>query len=135
MRSAKDSSQRHSNILHSNNGASNKFIGGALLRSSNNGSAAADHGSNFEHEDSNGLSQHGGAAASSSSSNGLSRIISAASDLFDGGDAEAAALFETEDQHANFVPLEPPLGDEDYLFSLDMGEGISDLFDAYDLTF
>jgi len=65
--------------------------------------------------------------------NGMSTIISAAADLFEG--EGGASLFETEDQHANFVPLEPPLADEDYLFSLDMGEGISDLFDAYDLTF
>ena len=54
-----------------------------------------------------------------------------------GGGAGGASLFETEDQHSvnNFVALEPPLAEDDYLFSLDMGEGISDLFDAYDLTF
>ena len=94
--------------------------------------------SNEHYEDSSTSSSTTG-----SSSNGLSTTTasvvhavaaSATADLFDDADG-GASLFETEDQHANFVPLEPPLADEDYLFSLDMGEGISDLFDAYDLTF
>ncbi|XP_033640751.1 transcription factor E2F3-like [Asterias rubens] len=46
-------------------------------------------------------------------------------------------LMETEDQNStddfdDFVPLSPPAVD-DYLFALGDNEGISDLFDAYDL--
>ncbi|XP_052271226.1 transcription factor E2F3-like isoform X2 [Dreissena polymorpha] len=44
-------------------------------------------------------------------------------------------LLQTEDQHQNddnFVQLEPPIGAlEDYMFSLEETEGISDLFDNY----
>nr|WAM57595.1 E2F transcription factor 3 [Mulinia lateralis] len=43
-------------------------------------------------------------------------------------------LLQTEDQNAddNFIQIEPPLGPlEDYMFSLEQGEGISDLFDSY----
>ncbi|KAL4218266.1 E2F transcription factor 3 [Mactra antiquata] len=43
-------------------------------------------------------------------------------------------LLQTEDQNIddNFVQIEPPLGPlEDYMFSLEQGEGISDLFDTY----
>ena len=44
---------------------------------------------------------------------------------------------ETEDQNStddfdDFVPLSPPAVD-DYLFALGDNEGISDLFDAYDI--
>lgn len=45
---------------------------------------------------------------------------------------------QTEDQHVDMLPflnLEPPLSDEDYNFALSQGEGIADLFDAYDLKF
>ncbi|KAI8505938.1 E2F transcription factor 3 [Branchiostoma belcheri] len=45
-------------------------------------------------------------------------------------------LPQTEDQDQeiqDFVALSPPLMEDDYLFSLSPGEGISDLFDAYDL--
>ena len=46
-------------------------------------------------------------------------------------------LMETEDQNStddfdDFVPLSPPAVD-DYLFALGDNEGISDLFDAYDI--
>lgn len=50
-------------------------------------------------------------------------------------------LPQTEDQHFGsdpqnfdipFVQLEPPMAMEDYMFSLEDGEGISDLFDACD---
>ena len=46
-------------------------------------------------------------------------------------------LLQTEDQNSpgdleDFVPLSPPAVD-DYLFALGDNEGISDLFDAYDL--
>ncbi|XP_074657236.1 transcription factor E2F3-like [Tubulanus polymorphus] len=49
-------------------------------------------------------------------------------------------FLKTEDQHSDDVPapflqLEPPICDEDYTFSLDYSEGLSDLFDAYDLSF
>ena len=49
----------------------------------------------------------------------------------------ALDLLQTEDQNSNdplddFVPLSPPAVD-DYLFALGDNEGISDLFDAYDL--
>ena len=43
-------------------------------------------------------------------------------------------LLQTEDQNIdeNFVQVEPILGSlEDYMFSLEEGEGISDLFDSY----
>ena len=42
---------------------------------------------------------------------------------------------QTEDQNfdAHFEALEPPLSDVDYMFSLEQGEGISDLFDAFDV--
>ncbi|OWF38896.1 Transcription factor E2F3 [Mizuhopecten yessoensis] len=43
-------------------------------------------------------------------------------------------LQQTEDQEidAPFMALEPPLDMDEYIFSLNGGEGISDLFDAYD---
>lgn len=44
-------------------------------------------------------------------------------------------LLETEDQNGlddDFVALSPPAVD-DYLFALNDNEGISDLFDAYDI--
>ncbi|XP_013413632.1 transcription factor E2F6 [Lingula anatina] len=53
-------------------------------------------------------------------------------------DAEGQSLLQqTEDQHFDvpFVCLEPPLSEEDYMFSLEDSEGISDLFDVYDLQF
>ncbi|CAH1773743.1 unnamed protein product [Owenia fusiformis] len=43
-------------------------------------------------------------------------------------------LPQTEDQHSDFVHLEPPLSEEDFNFALDAhAEGISDLFDTYDI--
>ena len=39
-------------------------------------------------------------------------------------------LPQTEDQ--DFLSIEPPISLDDYLFSMDSSEGISDLFDAYD---
>ncbi|XP_032900655.1 transcription factor E2F2-like [Amblyraja radiata] len=49
-------------------------------------------------------------------------------------------LQQTEDQlpstsyaDAPFVSFSPPLDREDYLWSLEDGEGVSDLFDSYDL--
>ena len=48
---------------------------------------------------------------------------------------ERTNLMQTEDQNLDttpFVHLEPPLNEEDYIFSLEDSEGISDLFDAYD---
>ena len=39
-------------------------------------------------------------------------------------------LPQTEDQ--DFFSIEPPISLDDYLFSMDNNEGISDLFDAYD---
>jgi hypothetical protein len=46
-------------------------------------------------------------------------------------------LLQTEDQNLDhpFLQLEPPLSESDYTFSLEDAEGISDLFDAYDLHF
>ena len=40
-------------------------------------------------------------------------------------------LLHTDDQYVDmqFEQLEPPLADVDYIFSLEQGEGISDLFD------
>ncbi|XP_041361321.1 transcription factor E2F3-like [Gigantopelta aegis] len=50
-------------------------------------------------------------------------------------DVTANLLQHTEDQHIEpFLQLEPPLDVEDYIFGLDDGEGISDLFDSYDIT-
>ena len=49
-------------------------------------------------------------------------------------DLSQSLLLQTEDQNIddNFVTIEPPLGElEDYMFSLEEGEGISDLFDNY----
>lgn len=49
-------------------------------------------------------------------------------------DLGQSLLLQTEDQNIddNFVQIEPPLGDiDDYVFSLEEGEGISDLFDTY----
>ncbi len=48
---------------------------------------------------------------------------------------DAQLLLHTDDQNldAHFESLEPPLEDSDYLFSLDQGEGISDLFDIDDI--
>lgn len=49
-------------------------------------------------------------------------------------DLGESLLLQTTDQNIdeNFVQLEPPLGPlEDYIFSLEEGEGISDLFDTY----
>ncbi|GAB6019424.1 E2F transcription factor 3 [Chamberlinius hualienensis] len=42
-------------------------------------------------------------------------------------------LLQTEDQNLNFpfLTLEPPLSDDDYSFTLDEGEGLTDLFDLY----
>ena len=47
---------------------------------------------------------------------------------------EQSLLFQTSDHdfESQFEALEPPLCDEDYMFSLDQGEGISDLFDIAD---
>lgn len=50
-------------------------------------------------------------------------------------------LQQTEDQLPSasygdagpFVSFSPPLDQEDYLWGLEEGEGVSDLFDAYDL--
>ncbi len=42
-------------------------------------------------------------------------------------------FLHTDDQNSfdtHFEPLEPPLSDVDYMFSLQQGEGISDLFDV-----
>jgi hypothetical protein len=53
-------------------------------------------------------------------------------------DLTASLLLQTTDQNLddNFVQLEPPLGPlEDYIFSLEEGEGISDLFDSYPFDF
>lgn len=44
-------------------------------------------------------------------------------------------LQQTEDQDLDaspFMALEPPLDMEEYILSLNEGDGISDLFDAYD---
>ena len=48
-------------------------------------------------------------------------------------DLSTSLLLQTTDQHIddNFVHLEPPLGLDDYIFSLGEGEGISDLFDNF----
>ncbi|XP_052765473.1 transcription factor E2F3-like [Mya arenaria] len=49
-------------------------------------------------------------------------------------DLGQSLLMQTEDQHSddNFVQLEPPIGAlDDYMFSLEETEGISDLFDNY----
>lgn len=49
-------------------------------------------------------------------------------------DLGQSLLLQTEDQNIdeNFVQIEPVLGHlEDYMFSLEEGEGISDLFDSY----
>jgi len=49
-------------------------------------------------------------------------------------DLGQSLLLQTEDQNAddNFVQLEPPIGAlDDYMFSLEETEGISDLFDNY----
>ena len=47
----------------------------------------------------------------------------------------ANLLQHTEDQHLPpFLQLEPPLDVDDYIFGLDDGEGISDLFDSYDIN-
>ena len=45
-------------------------------------------------------------------------------------------LPQTEDQDLDipFIHLEAQLSMDDYLFSLDDGEGLSDLFDAYDFN-
>ena len=45
-------------------------------------------------------------------------------------------LQQTEDQELDvpFIALEPPLNMDDYILNLDQGEGISDLFDAYDFN-
>lgn len=47
-------------------------------------------------------------------------------------------LQQTEDQlpygdPAPFVSFSPPLDQDDYLWGLEGGEGVSDLFEAYDL--
>ena len=46
-------------------------------------------------------------------------------------------FLHTDDQHlmdAHFEQLQPPLGDAtDYMFSLEQGEGIADLFDIADI--
>lgn len=49
-------------------------------------------------------------------------------------DVEKNILPQTEDQELDspFIHLDAPLSMDDYIFSLDDGEGISDLFDAYD---
>lgn len=55
-------------------------------------------------------------------------------------DCTGNIFLQTDDQHleenlglaSNFQQLEPPLVDEDYIFSLGHGEGISDLFDVND---
>lgn len=44
-------------------------------------------------------------------------------------------LLQTEDQYESFLHLEPPLSEEDYNFTLDQAEGITDLFDDYDMYF
>ncbi|KAK3088546.1 hypothetical protein FSP39_020420 [Pinctada imbricata] len=51
-------------------------------------------------------------------------------------DSLSNILPQTEDQDLDipFIHLEAPLSMDDYLFSLDDGEGISDLFDAYDFN-
>ncbi|XP_077516973.1 transcription factor E2F3-like isoform X1 [Amblyomma americanum] len=45
-------------------------------------------------------------------------------------------LLQTEDQLLadGFVQLEPPLSEEDYAFTLDQAEGITELFDDYDFS-
>ncbi|XP_064597463.1 transcription factor E2F2-like [Liolophura sinensis] len=51
-------------------------------------------------------------------------------------DTEQLNLTQTEDQNLDaLVALEPPINVEDYIFSLEEGEGIADLFDAYDMQF
>ncbi len=51
-------------------------------------------------------------------------------------DCNQSLLLQTEDQNFDspFVHLEPPLDVDDYMFGLTDCEGISDLFDAYDIT-
>ncbi|XP_037550607.1 transcription factor E2F2 [Nematolebias whitei] len=39
----------------------------------------------------------------------------------------------TSDPNTNFVSFSPPIDHDDYLWSLEDGEGVSDFFDAYDL--
>ncbi|KAL3891671.1 hypothetical protein ACJMK2_003923 [Sinanodonta woodiana] len=48
-------------------------------------------------------------------------------------DLHTNLLQQTEDQDLdeNFVPIEPPLALDDFMFGLEEGEGISDLFDNY----
>lgn len=46
-------------------------------------------------------------------------------------------LLQTEDQNSEILPflqLQPPITDNDYNFTLSEGEGISELFDAYDFS-
>lgn len=51
-------------------------------------------------------------------------------------DTEQLNLTQTEDQNLDaLVALEPPINVEDFIFSLEEGEGITDLFDAYDIQF
>lgn len=49
-------------------------------------------------------------------------------------DIDGNILPQTEDQELDspFIHLDAPLSMDDYIFNLDDGEGISDLFDAYD---
>lgn len=39
----------------------------------------------------------------------------------------------TSDPNTHFVSFSPPIDHDDYLWSLEDGEGVSDFFDAYDL--
>ena len=46
-------------------------------------------------------------------------------------DSDHNLLLHTDDQNfdAHFEHLQPPVNEEDYMFSLEQGEGIGDLFD------
>ncbi|XP_038051926.1 transcription factor E2F3-like [Patiria miniata] len=76
-------------------------------------------------------------SGSPASSKGDPALKSSTVDEDDISPLNKSFLMETEDQNStddfdDFVPLSPPAVD-DYLFALEDNEGISDLFDAYDL--
>lgn len=74
------------------------------------------------------------AASSSSSTLDLEGLLGLAPSLLQITEDQLPSASLAPDPNTPFVSFSPPLDHDDYLWSLDDGEGVSDFFDTYDLA-
>lgn len=73
------------------------------------------------------------AAASSSSLLDVEGLLGLPPSLLQITEDQLPGISFTADPNTPFVSFSPPLDHDDYLWSLEDGEGVSDFFDTYDL--